>query len=194
MKKRIQMNRWLVFVYILIGVFAACATSADGQQFALKDGDSVVFYGDSITAQRLYTRFVEEFVLTRYPDTERTLCECRRSWRHCLWWICRRHGRAGSTRCRALSSRLHYRDAGNERWWIRAGVGEKSNAVFQKGYRELLDSLHRVAPGAVITLITPTPYDEITHGTEFPNVLAGDCSKCRGRNQDWRTVSKPREK
>jgi len=27
----------------------------------------VVFYGDSITAQRLYTRYVEDFVLTRYP-------------------------------------------------------------------------------------------------------------------------------
>jgi lysophospholipase L1-like esterase len=46
---------------------AACASSAFAQQFALKDGDTVVFYGDSITAQRLYTRDVEEFLLTRYP-------------------------------------------------------------------------------------------------------------------------------
>jgi len=28
----------------------------------------VVFYGDSITEQRLYTTFVETFVLTRYPQ------------------------------------------------------------------------------------------------------------------------------
>ncbi len=46
---------------------AACAASAGAQQFALKDGDTVVFYGDSITTQRFYTREVEEFVLTRYP-------------------------------------------------------------------------------------------------------------------------------
>ena len=39
---------------------------------------------------------------------------------------------------------------------------------FQKGYRALLDALHKAAPGAAITLICPTPYDEITHGTEFP--------------------------
>src|SRR5580704_13036640 len=39
---------------------------------ALHDGDRVAFYGDSITAQRLYTRFVEDFVLTRYPDLHLT--------------------------------------------------------------------------------------------------------------------------
>ena len=36
--------------------------------FALKDRDRVVFYGDSITEQRLYTTYVEHYVLTHYPD------------------------------------------------------------------------------------------------------------------------------
>jgi lysophospholipase L1-like esterase len=36
--------------------------------FALKDGDRVLFYGDSITEQRLYTTYVEHYVLTRYPE------------------------------------------------------------------------------------------------------------------------------
>src|SRR5215471_16985914 len=35
--------------------------------FALRDGDKVVFYGDSITDQRLYTTFVETYVVTRFP-------------------------------------------------------------------------------------------------------------------------------
>src|ERR1700759_1933267 len=35
--------------------------------FYLHDGDRVVFYGDSITDQRLYTTFVESFVVTRFP-------------------------------------------------------------------------------------------------------------------------------
>ena len=35
--------------------------------FYLKDGDRVVFYGDSITDQRLYTTFTETFVVTRFP-------------------------------------------------------------------------------------------------------------------------------
>src|SRR5262249_55763683 len=38
------------------------------EQFALKDGDRVVFYGDSITEQRLYTTYVEHYCTTHYPD------------------------------------------------------------------------------------------------------------------------------
>lgn len=37
-------------------------------EFALKERDRVVFYGDSITEQRLYTTYVEHYVLTHYPD------------------------------------------------------------------------------------------------------------------------------
>src|SRR5438045_2222148 len=40
----------------------------DANDFALKDGDRVLFYGDSITEQRLYTSYVEQYVLTRFPD------------------------------------------------------------------------------------------------------------------------------
>src|SRR5436853_4176837 len=36
--------------------------------FALRDGDRVLFYGDSITEQRLYTTYVEHYVLTHYPE------------------------------------------------------------------------------------------------------------------------------
>src|SRR5215469_6838860 len=44
------------------------ASAAFGQgDFYLKDGDRVVFYGDSITDQRLYTTFTETYVITRFP-------------------------------------------------------------------------------------------------------------------------------
>src|SRR5690606_26546199 len=33
----------------------------------LQEGDSIVFLGDSITHQRLYTQYVEDFFYTRYP-------------------------------------------------------------------------------------------------------------------------------
>ena len=36
--------------------------------FALKDHDRVLFYGDSITEQRLYTTYIEHYVLTHYPE------------------------------------------------------------------------------------------------------------------------------
>src|SRR3974390_3788498 len=37
--------------------------------FYLKSGDRVVFFGDSITDQRLYTTFTETYVVTRFPRT-----------------------------------------------------------------------------------------------------------------------------
>lgn len=36
----------------------------------LKDGDRVVFYGDSITQQQLYTRYLQQYVLCRYPELD----------------------------------------------------------------------------------------------------------------------------
>src|SRR5215471_7878768 len=36
-------------------------------QFLIRDGDRVVFLGDSITEQRLYTTYVEAYALTRHP-------------------------------------------------------------------------------------------------------------------------------
>ena len=40
--------------------------------FAIHDGDRVVFLGDSITEQRLYTTYIEAYALTRYPDWKLT--------------------------------------------------------------------------------------------------------------------------
>ena len=54
------MRQLFLLLLLSSGLFA----QAD---FYLKDGDRVVFYGDSITDQRLYTTFTESYVLTRFP-------------------------------------------------------------------------------------------------------------------------------
>ena len=51
----------------LIG-WTAITMVAAAADFAIKDGDTVVFYGDSITDQRLYTSFTESYILTRFPQ------------------------------------------------------------------------------------------------------------------------------
>src|SRR5215831_7897849 len=53
-------------------LFALFCLTAAAQSFYLKDGDTVVFYGDSITDQRLYTTFTETYVLTRFPKLKVT--------------------------------------------------------------------------------------------------------------------------
>ena len=56
-------------LHLLCALIAfVCTTSAQQNGFYLKDGDRVVFYGDSITEQRYYTTFVETYVVTRWPE------------------------------------------------------------------------------------------------------------------------------
>ena len=59
------------------------AASAIAGEFFIKDGDRVVFLGDSITEQRLYTTYIEAYALTRHPGME-TLVSQRRLGRRYL--------------------------------------------------------------------------------------------------------------
>lgn len=60
---------------LLLSAFAAAFVSAlrlSAAEFQIHDGDRVVFLGDSITEQRLYTTYVEAYALTRHPDWKLT--------------------------------------------------------------------------------------------------------------------------
>ncbi|MGZ5544555.1 MAG: SGNH/GDSL hydrolase family protein [Limisphaerales bacterium] len=55
--------------------FAAVLTfspAARSDDFQIHDGDRVVFLGDSITEQRLYTTYIEGYALSRHPDWKLT--------------------------------------------------------------------------------------------------------------------------
>ena len=49
------------FLFSLVTTFARA-------EFALRDGDTVAFIGDSITAARGYTKIVEHYTLMRFPE------------------------------------------------------------------------------------------------------------------------------
>ena len=51
---------------LLAAVILAPATRAD--DYALCDGDTVAFLGDSITAARVYGKIIENYTLLRFPD------------------------------------------------------------------------------------------------------------------------------
>ncbi len=63
--KRFMLKSGLVFNLIAAGFLA---TSAWAAEFFIHDGDRVVFLGDSITEQRLYTTYIEAYALTRHPE------------------------------------------------------------------------------------------------------------------------------
>src|ERR1700760_4749637 len=53
----------------LLPLTVICIQTSDtwADEFALHDGDTVVFLGDSITAARSYGKIIENYTLLRYP-------------------------------------------------------------------------------------------------------------------------------
>src|SRR6266700_604508 len=56
--------RFVVFLTVVLGL----TSSVIAGDFLIHDGDRVVFLGDSITEQRLYTTYIEAYALTRHPQ------------------------------------------------------------------------------------------------------------------------------
>ena len=159
-------------------VFAAVllAAGAFAQSFVLNDGERVVFYGDSITDQRLYTLFTETFVHTRYP-------KLNVSFVHSGWGGDRVTGGGGGP----VDLRMK-RDVGAYKptmITIMLGMNDGGYHPFDKttqewyqtGYERMIQLLRQAAPGARVTLIRPSPYDEVTrppmkHGGYNPALVA----------------------
>ena len=63
---------WKIFTLFTVGLLSLSLSTATAEDFAIRDGDRVVFLGDSITEQRLYTTYIEAYALTRHPNWKLT--------------------------------------------------------------------------------------------------------------------------
>jgi lysophospholipase L1-like esterase len=144
---------------------AAPSSGADG--FYLKDGDRVVFYGDSITDQRLYNTYVESFVVTRFPAMNVTFVHSG--------WGGDRVGGGGGGKVDVRLERDVY--AYNPTvMTVMLGMNDGSYRAFdqkifdtyQTGMKHIVDSVREKIPGIRMTLIQPSPYDDVTREPKFP--------------------------
>ncbi len=151
---------------VWFAVLAVAATAGAGD-FYLKDGDRVVFYGDSITAQREYTARVEEFVLTRFPGMK----------------VAFYHAGVGGDRVTGggagpIDERLN-RDVIRFKPTVvtimlgmnDGGYQPFDDALFEtyaRGYRHILDRLQAELPGVRLTLIQPSAFDDVTRPPSVP--------------------------
>ena len=55
------------FTAVTCAAMAALAFGPARAEFQIRNNDRVVFLGDSITEQRLYTTYVEAYAITRHP-------------------------------------------------------------------------------------------------------------------------------
>jgi len=153
----------LIRIFCLVLIIAA---QAHANGFALKQGDRVVFYGDSITDQRLYTTFAETYVVTRFPKLDVSFV-------HSGWGGDRVTGGGGGS----IDTRLR-RDVFAYKptvMTIMLGMNDGSYKAFDekifdtyaKGYQRIIDSVKKELPGIRITVIQPSPYDDVTQPAKF---------------------------
>ena len=144
----------------LLGVAFAARAQAPAS-FALQPGDRVVFYGDSITEQRFYTNWVELYVATRFPQL------------HARFFVAGMGGDRVSGGGAGTADERLARDVFAHQptaVTIMLGMNDGGYApltpaveqTYVKGYEHLLQSIREHAPAARVTLIGPSPYDEVT--------------------------------
>jgi lysophospholipase L1-like esterase len=134
--------------------------------FHLKDGDRVVFFGDSITDQRLYTTFVETYVVTRFPERKVTFV-------HSGWGGDRvTGGGGGGIQLRLTRDVLAYQP---NVVTIMLGMNDGRYRKFDQqifdiysgGFRQIVKQLKAGLKDVRITAIQPSPYDDVTRAPTF---------------------------
>jgi len=150
----------------LVVLLANSTPAAEKSGFYLKDGDRVVFYGDSITDQRLYTTFVETYAVTRFPKMNLTFV-------HSGWGGDRVNGGGGGPIDLRLKRDVFAYDP--TVMTVMLGMNDGSYQAFKqqifddyrKGYEHLVASVREHLPNIRLTLIRPSPFDDVTQAPKF---------------------------
>jgi lysophospholipase L1-like esterase len=150
----------------LAGLLFSTAALGGSPDFQVRDGDTVVFYGDSITNQRLYTVFTEAYVLTRFPHIHVTFVHSGSS-----------GDRVSGGANGPIDLRLERDVFAHNPTVITVMLGMNDGEYrpfetdlfnkFTAGYRHILDTIHAQAPNARVTVLEPSPYDDFTRPPKF---------------------------
>ena len=157
--------RTLFGILLALSLLLPHPARADGpSSFFLHDGDTVVFYGDSITEQQNYGRDIETYVLTRYPAWHVKFINS--GWTSDLV----SGGKGGSVETRVKRDVLPYHPTVVT---ILLGMNDGEYTHFKQsnydaytdGLTLLADRLIKELPGVRLTLLSPTFYDEDAPGS-----------------------------
>jgi lysophospholipase L1-like esterase len=164
------MKRPALLLACLVSTLLAClgTAAADDEPapFALRDGDRVVFYGDSITQAGGYARFVEAYVRTRYPRWD------VRFYNAGVGGDTVRGGWLGTVDVRlerdvialkptVVTIMLGMNDGGYKPF------DPTTLAAFGDGYRAIVKKLREALPGVRLTVIRSSPFDDVSRPPQF---------------------------
>lgn len=168
---------------MLLALGGSVHAQASPPPFALHDGDTVVFYGDSITDQRLYTTDVENYVVTRFPSLHIRFV-------HSGWGGDRvTGGGGGPIDLRLPRDVFAYKPT---MVTIMLGMNDGSYHAFDQatsdtytqGYTHIVDAIKQALPGVRLTLIQPSPYDDVTRPPQFDGGYNGVLMRYAQFNKD----------
>jgi lysophospholipase L1-like esterase len=156
----------LLLVLSSLAIPALAAAPEAMAPFALRDGDRVVFYGDSITQDGRYARFVEEYVRTRFPQWN------VRFYNAGVGGDTVKGGGAGPIDVRlerdvialqptAVTIMLGMNDGGYKPF------DPVTLAGFGDGYRSIVTRLRQALPGVRLTFIRSSPFDDVARPPQF---------------------------
>lgn len=152
---------------VVLCAFGQAQQAADsGDHFLLRDGDRVVFFGDSITEQRLYTTYIEEYVLTRFPGRNISFINSGVGGDKVSG------GWAGPIDMRLQRDIYAYHPTmitimlGMNDGYYRA-LEPGILSTYADGYRHIVEQLQANLPQAKLTLIQPSPFDDVTRAPKF---------------------------
>ena len=159
------------FLSVLLVAFAPtlqqAQQTAPQKPFYLHEGDTVVFYGDSITEQRYFTQWVEDYTVTRFPHMQVQFYNAG----------------VGGDRVTGGSGGPIDERLARDVFPLKPSVvvimlgmndgsythlSPKIESDYRQGYEHILDSIRKNLPAARITLLGPSPYDEVTRPLMFP--------------------------
>ena len=160
-------NQWFLYYGCADSLVAVVTAPGAGSGFYLRGGDTVVFYGDSITEQNFYNQYVELYTATRFPHMRVHFFDAGVGGDRVTGGgggpIDQRLARdVFSERPTVVTVMLGMNDGG-----YRATTPE-IESTYVKGYEHILDSIHEHAPATRVTLIGPSPYDDVTALPTFP--------------------------
>jgi lysophospholipase L1-like esterase len=141
-------------------VLCLCAAETAASDFYLRDGDTVLFHGDSITEGRIYDGFVESYVVTRFPKIIVRFVH---------------HGWGGDQVTGGPGGPIDVRLDRDVIPWkptvvaIMLGMNDGRYKAFDQeifssysnGFTHIIRRIKQALPGVRITALRPSPFDEV---------------------------------
>ena len=175
-KKRGRGRRWggraAVFSALIATPLALCSAAA-GEMTPFRDGDTVVFFGDSITHGGRYHEFLTDYYRTRFPEADIRFVNSGIGGDNAKSSQIRIPEDIGAYAPTHVFVHFGMNDVGRSVYSAvptahNLEIAERCQAEFRRNLPELVGKIRQAVPSAKLAYLTPTPYDDTAVVTNIP--------------------------